>query len=317
MNKLKVCFIGVGSIAKRHIKNLSLICREDGITLTVDALRMSPQLLPLPQEFAALLHKTYIDYTEMPKDYDIIFITNPTDFHIDALKRVHDKANHFFIEKPVTSYQKIEAIFQINYRSDSVYYVACPLRYTNVIQYLKENIHISDVLSVRCISSSYLPDWREGTDYRNTYSAHKDLGGGVRMDLIHEWDYIQYLFGKPDHIFYTFGKKSKLELDCEDYAVYIAEYRDKVVELHLDYFGRKPLREIMIFTKEDTVVGDLIHNRVSYLKQGNVIDFSEQRNDVQCKELRHFLTLLDSSKSDRNFILEAYQTLQYTQGVVK
>ena len=31
------------------------------------------------------------------------------------------------------------------------------------------------------------------------------------------------------------GKFSNLELNCEDYASYIATYKDKVVELHLDY----------------------------------------------------------------------------------
>ena len=41
MEKLKVCFIGVGSIAKRHIKNLSAICQEDGIQLSIDAVRRS------------------------------------------------------------------------------------------------------------------------------------------------------------------------------------------------------------------------------------------------------------------------------------
>ena len=41
MNKLKVCFVGIGSIAKRHILNLQAICRENNIALCVDALRSS------------------------------------------------------------------------------------------------------------------------------------------------------------------------------------------------------------------------------------------------------------------------------------
>ena len=39
LKKLKVCFVGIGSIAKRHIKNLTRISFEDGINLSIDAVR--------------------------------------------------------------------------------------------------------------------------------------------------------------------------------------------------------------------------------------------------------------------------------------
>jgi predicted dehydrogenase len=315
MNDLKVCFVGIGSIAGRHIRNLSEICKKNFINLEIDALRRSQR--KLPDKVCGLIQNVYTDTIDLPDDYDVIFITNPTEFHIDTLKQVNDKAKNFFIEKPLTSYKTINEVFEIEYRKDSIYYVACPLRYTNVIQYLKQNINFRDVISVRCISSSYLPDWRPGTDYRNTYSAHKDLGGGVSIDLIHEWDYIQYLFGKPESIFYASGKKSNLEVDCEDYAIYVANYADKIIELHLDYFGRKTLREIMIFTNQDTIVGDLVNSKVVYLKSGRIIDFSEERNDYQCKELRTFLNIIEHKCENENSILTAYQTLKYTQGVIK
>lgn len=314
MNKLKVCFVGIGSIAKRHIKNLTEISSAQGGTLVIDALRSGN--CKLDNSIKGLITNVYHNEGELPDDYDAIFITNPTDLHIETLKKVHSKAKHFFIEKPITSYKNLETVFDVQYREDTVYYVACPLRYTNVIQYFKDNIDISKVISARCISSSFLPDWRPGIDYRDTYSAHKNLGGGVSIDLIHEWDYIQYLFGKPEKILYLAGKKSKLEIDCEDYAYYIADYKDKVIELHLDYFGRKTIREIMLFMEDDTVIGDLVSSKVTYLKSGQTLDFSEERNDFQKKEIEYFLSLLDRHEG-KNFFYEAYNTMNFTQGVVK
>ena len=49
------------------------------------------------------------------------------------------------------------------------------------------------------------------------------------------------------------GKKSTLEIDSDDYAIYIAEYADKILELHLDYFGRSIIRELTLFTEQDTI----------------------------------------------------------------
>lgn len=315
MDKLKVCFIGIGSIAKRHIMNLSDICLEKKIDLTIDALRRDDK--KMEAHIRKQIRHIFTEDRSLANDYDIIFITNPTSFHLDTLKKIHGKARHFFIEKPLTSYEKLKEIFDIEYRKNSVYYISCPLRYTNVIQYLKQNIRVSDVISVRCISSSYLPDWRPGVDYRKTYSADRALGGGVSIDLIHEWDYIKYLFGSPNKIFYTSGKKSSLELKCEDYAIYVAEYTDKIIELHLDYFGRKTLREIMLFMKEDTIIGDLLGNKVSYLKYGKKICFETEKNDCYKKELLHFLNIVGGEVICDNNVMDAYETLLFTQGEVK
>lgn len=310
---MKVCFVGVGSIACRHIKNLTDICRERDIELTIDALRRSSSQVLEDVTFA----NVYTEEKKLPNDYDVVFITNPTEFHMDMLSTLHNKAKHFFIEKPLTSLKKLDEVENFICRDDSIYYIACPLRYTSVIQYLKNNVHMNEVVGVRCISSSYLPDWRPGIDYRTTYSADKELGGGVSIDLIHEWDYIKYLLGMPQQVAYISGKVSDLELNCEDYATYIASYPDKFVELHLDYFGRKTIREIMLFTKHDTIVGDLVNSTVSYLKEGKKIEFGEKRDDFQKNELRFFLDVLDGKSKNSNDMKDAYQTLRLTQGEVR
>jgi predicted dehydrogenase len=170
------------------------------------------------------------------------------------------------------------------------------------------------VLSVRSISSSYLPEWRPGTDYRNTYSAHKELGGGVSIDLIHEWDYLAYLFGFPQAVSCTIGKKSDLEIDTDDFAIYIAEYKDKIAEVHLDYFGRAAIRTIELITKEDTIIGDLIGQTVTYLKSGKRIQFNEERDDYQKRELRYFLQTMEERKAGNNEISHAIRVLKLTQG---
>lgn len=311
MTELKVCFVGIGSIAKRHIKNLKRVCNNRNIHLDVDAVRRKRNAV---EETALGIRDVYTDYKCLQERYDVIFITNPTELHIDALNDLALYGRNFFVEKPIASIAQIDLAEQFRQKNGSVYYVACPLRYNAVIQYLKENIQPQDVISVRSISSSYLPDWRPGTDYRNTYSAHKELGGGVSIDLIHEWDYLTYLFGFPDTVQCILGKKSNLEINCEDVAIYIGEYKERTVELHLDYFGRQTIREIMLFTTQETIVGDIAHNTIHFLKAGETIEFQESRDDFQIRELEHFLDIICGTKQNDSTINHAIKVLKLTQG---
>ena len=309
MKSLKVCFVGIGSIAKRHIRNLNLVCGKLGYEVQIDAYRRS--LGPING-----VSHIYTQIDDIPNDYDAIFITNPTEMHMDSLRQFHDKGKNFFIEKPVVSLKQLETAKKFQIRSDSVYYVAAPLRYNAVIQWIKENVNPSAVISIRSISSSYLPDWRLGTDYRDTYSAHRDMGGGVSIDLIHEWDYLTYLFGWPKVVYSLIGKKSKLEIDSDDYAIYIAEYVDKIVELHLDYFGRKTVREVQLFTKDDTIVGDIANNKIRFLVSGKEIDFHEKRDDYQRRELSHFISMMTDNCEKEDGYNHGIQVLQLTQGII-
>lgn len=315
--KLKVCFIGIGSIAKRHIKNLNQICIHREYNLQIDVVRHSTDSKKLEDEILKIICNTYVSVDDLPNDYDAVFITNPTKCHAETLRFVHDKSAHFFIEKPITSIETMHEIVDFQEKKHKLYYIACPLRYSSVIQYIKREINLDEVISVRSISSSYLPDWRPSCDYRETYSAHKAMGGGVGIDLIHEWDYLVYLFGYPESCSFFSGKNSDLEIDSDDFAIYIAKYDDMSVELHLDYFGRKTIREIMLITEKDTIVGDLVANRITYLKEQKQIDFSEQRNDYQVREMEHFINLLiGEEQQDKSGIKHALKVLRLTQGSV-
>lgn len=313
MSSLRILFVGVGSIAKRHIRNITAICREQNRRCDIDVFRSGIHK-DVDEEVVSYIGNVYYRYSEVPSGYDIIFITNPTEYHIDTLRRFHDKGKNFFIEKPLCSVRQLADLRLDFTRTDSIYYVACPLRYTKVLQYVKKNIDPGSVLSVRSISSSYLPQWRPGIDYRDTYSAKKVLGGGVAIDLIHEWDYLSFLFGRPEKVYSLMKKVSDLEIDVEDIAIYIGEYRDKVVELHLDYLGRQPIRKMELFTKEDTIVCDLLNSTVRYMKQDKTIEFAQERDSYQIEELKYFMDVIGNKTADYNNILDAAQILKLAGG---
>ena len=87
MRTLTALFVGLGSIGTRHLKNLANLCADRGWTLQADALRIDPAR-PLRDGVAALLHRQFADIRDAAPRYDLIFITNPTSLHADALRTV-------------------------------------------------------------------------------------------------------------------------------------------------------------------------------------------------------------------------------------
>lgn len=307
---MKICFVGTGSIGKRHIRNVCKVAEEQGISVNLHALRSSHSALE--EDIRALLSREAYGYEELDDFYDAVYITNPTNLHYETLLQMQDKSYNFFVEKPVFDSTKPD-VSQIRQESDRLLYVACPLRYTKVLKEARKVVETERVISVRAISSSYLPDWRIGTDYRKTYSAHKSQGGGVVIDLIHEWDYLVSLFGFPREVRMMAGKFSDLEIDSEDLAVYIADYGDKLVELHLDYFGRQTKRSLEIFTADNHYLFDIAGSKI--MKNGElVVSFEEDGNQKYIEETKQFFYLMEHKEENTNSVEHALNIMRIAYG---
>lgn len=281
---MKALFVGLGSIGTRHLKNLTACCRQKGIPLEVTALRSSSRALP--QEVQDLLCCQVQSLPEQ-ETFDLAFITGPTHLHGEALMALKGRVGSFFIEKPIfesTGYD----LQALGLGEDQKAYVAAPMRWCGVYQGLKENIQGEKIYSARGICSSYLPGWRPAADYRKVYSASKEMGGGVTLDLIHEWDYLVDLFGKPLRSINLKGKFSDLEINSDDLSVYIAQYPAFLCELHLDYFGRTYRRELELFTRDGSFVADFGTGSLK-LPQGEILEYKEDVNRRYEREMEYFI----------------------------
>ena len=314
MKNYKIAFVGLGSIATRHLKNVHAYLASLGDSCTVDLYRGSLGR-PLAEELQPLVSNTYLYADELPADrqYDVVFVTNPTSMHYETVDRFAAHTKSFFIEKPVfDSISVDEKIFETI--KDIPSYVACPLRYNEVLQYIKSHVKPEEVLCARAISSSYLPDWRPEQDYRKCYSAHKDMGGGASIDLIHEWDYLTWLFGLPTECKQMIGKVSSLDIDSDDLALYIAKNKNTTFEVHLDYIGRKAVRTLDLFTTNDTIHCDLITGTVNYLKKEETIKLESERNIFQMAEIAHFFEIINKITINDSTPQHAYQVLKIAKG---
>ena len=292
MPTLTALFIGLGSIGSRHLKNLHTICAARGITLAADALRSSLNR-PLRPGVAELLRAqfTALDAPAAREHYDLAFITNPTSLHAEALQSLRGRAGALFIEKPIFSADQAGLDPAALLDPGQKAYVAAPMRWCGVMLALKKRLETGAdgrPYCARVLCSSYLPDWRPGVDYRTVYSAHKAMGGGVTIDLIHEWDYLVDLFGAPERLYNLRGQYSELEIDSDDVSLYIAQYPGMLAEVHLDYFGRGYRRSIELFTPSGSLVADFGAGTLT-LPDGTVEDYTEDVNARYLREMAYFL----------------------------
>lgn len=292
---MKVLFVGLGSIGTRHLKNLYTVAKEEGIELEVDALRSSNRLLP--EDTQLLVRHQYSSLLQITNEYDLLFITNPTNLHYSAIKALSQKAKTLFIEKPLFEDDTYSLAGCGLVRKAA--YVACPMRWCGTFLKLKEVLAGQKVYSARVICSSYLPEWRPDADYRKVYSARKEMGGGVSIDLIHEWDYLIDLFGEPSETFNFQGTYSDLEIDSDDLSVYIARYPDMLAEVHLDYFGRTYRRTAEFFVQTGTITADFGAGTLT-LADGQVLDCEEEVNERYLREMRYFLRLHKGEETNIN-----------------
>lgn len=256
---MRVLVAGLGSIGRRHAR---LLDARDGIDLVAYRTGNGPGT---PVELDV---ETYdgID-AALATSPDVAFVTNPTNKHVETALYCARRGCDLFIEKPLSHERAGTAdLIEVAERRDLVTMVGCQFRFDPVLQrvrkILKANTY-GPVQSFRSYSGSYLPDWRPGRDYRTTYSAHTDRGGGVVLDLIHELDYLCWLFGSPDRVSSALTSVPGLEIDSEAVAEILMTVAGGTPgSIHLDYCRPVPKRSLELNCEDAVVQADLLDGSV-------------------------------------------------------
>jgi predicted dehydrogenase len=156
------------------------------------------------------------------------------------------------------------------------------------------------------------------------YAARADLGGGVVLSQIHEFDYLYSLFGLPSRIYALGGHWSTLEIDVEDTASILMEAplgpRVLPIQLHQDFLQSPPSRQCEIIGDKGRAVMDLVGLTVSLYTLGNrepevfrVENFD--RNNLFLDQARHFLHCVASREKPVVDLADGIQSLRMALAV--
>jgi predicted dehydrogenase len=282
--KKKIILFGLGSIGFRHARLLL-----NSFNHELYAFKSGNG-----KETNALAIKEIYTWNEIEKiKPDIAFIANPTYLHIETAIRCASLGMHLFIEKPLSNtLNGIDDIASICNKKNLTCYVAYSMRFHPVIREVKKLVEGKKVFHVRTVCSSYLPDWRKGRDHKTTYSASIYKGGGVLLDLSHELDYLQYIFGEVKNLKASFGRLSDVTLDAEDYADILMTGGDFTrINLHLNFFSLFEERSMKIDFEGGYMFADILENRIDYRPNGHVehFNFDTTRDEYFLDQIRYFL----------------------------
>jgi predicted dehydrogenase len=297
---MKVLIIGLGSIANKHITALQNINADTQFY----ALRSSENANIIDGVINVF---SFLEVNTI--NFDFAIISNPTFAHHKTITNLIPLNIPLFIEKPLFSELDNGELVKLIHKHAVITYVACNLRFLDCLQYVKNYIVNKKINEVNIYCGSYLPDWRPGRDYKTTYSANKDQGGGVHIDLIHEIDYAYWLFGNPTEVSKVFSSKSSLEINAFDYANYTLGYSDFNTSIILNYFRRDPKRTLEIVLEEETLLVDILKNKV-YRNTDIIFNSDKTIVDTYEDQLRFFIDNVVLGKSKLNSVDEAYQILE-------
>lgn len=289
---MRFAIIGTGSIGQRHLRNLRALGHE---TVVFDTDRRRAE------EAAAASGADVLPALDAGADakLDGVLVCTPPVSHLPLVRTVLPWGSHLFIEKPVAAESAgVSEVLAAAAARGTLLLVGANLRFFRPLQRVKALLdegRLGRVLSVRAQCGFYLPWWKPGADYRQLYRSQAAEGGGILLDVIHEFDYLRWMFGDADEVFCTAARLSSLAIDVEDFAEVTLRFRSGVVaQLHLDYLQRSYRRDCEVIGERGVIVWDYVEPRVtlyteerdSWLGFGEPLDFSH--NDMFVDEMRHF-----------------------------
>lgn len=305
---MKFLIAGLGSIGRRHFRNLLALGEKDIVLL-----RTRKATLP-DDELAGYPVETDVQEALQKHRPDAAIVANPTALHLDVAIPAAEAGCAILLEKPVShSLERLDILQKTAERTSSKILVGFQFRYHPTLKKARELIQsntLGNILTVHAHWGEYLPQWHPWEDYRQSYAARADLGGGVIVTLTHPLDYLRYLLGDVESLWSFNGHISPLEIDVEDIAEIGLKFTNGAVGgVHVNYFQRPPVHRLEIVGTNGTLRWDnadgILHLYNSPAPFGSLSDqppapvmetFSPpedfERNQLFVAQTRHFIEVV-------------------------
>jgi len=208
------------------------------------------------------------------------------------------------MEKPVcVAMNKVPQLIRLVNDKNLPVLVGFNLRYHYLYNKIKEILasnKLGKILSFFSETGQYLPYWRD-SEYTNSYSAHKELGGGVIYDLTHEIDLAVDLLGEVNYLSCLKNKISSLKINTEDIAEITLSHKNRgISHLHLDYLQIEYTRKFKLIFEKGEIYWDYSMGKIKLTTENKSSEFFQPKNytrdDTFKSQVKHWFNVLNKKE---------------------
>ena len=231
--------IGLGSIGNRHLNNL----RSLGLTHLSVVRRANGLNRQFSVPDGVTVFHSLAD--ALSKNPDFAVVSNPSHLHAETAIECLEAGVHVLIEKPLgrSIGSQEQKLLELSENSELTCAMAYCMRYHPAYRKAREEIQagsIGRVLYAKAWFEGYLPDWHPWEDYRQSYAAIKEQGGGVLRTLDHELDYMNWVLGDAESANGEVFNTGSIGIEADDLAMYRLKHPGGIVSQITSSFCRKP-----------------------------------------------------------------------------
>lgn len=304
---MRVLVAGLGAIGQRHARNLGTVL---GASLELHALRRRRDTAVITaalarddsrdveQELGCTVH-TSLDAALAARP-DAVVIATPSSQHLEVATRAAEAGCALYVEKPLAhELYGVERLLRAARRRRITAMVGCQWRFHPAIRLAQRAVdrgELGRLLHAQIRFGEWLPGWHPYEDHREAYAARPELGGGVTLTQIHDYDIAQLLFGDAIAVQAVGGARSSLGLAVDDVMDVLCEHHTPsgplTVHIAQNMAQRPPERSLRIVGEEGWLDADLREGvlRAAH-RDGRRVkhDFRPyDRNDMFLAAMRHF-----------------------------
>lgn len=292
---MKFLIAGYGSIGRRHLRNLLELGEKDILLYRTRRSTLAED------EIAGFPVETDLQ-AALDQRPGAVIIANPTALHLDVAIPAALAGCSILTEKPVShTLERMDELKAALRQGGGRFLTGFQFRFhpgLRLAARLLQQGEIGRPLTLQAQWGEYLPNWHPWEDYRKSYSARQDLGGGVVLTLSHPLDYLRMLLGEVDSLWAYAGHYSDLEVEVDDIAQIGLHFAGGTVGgLQLNYIQQPAVHRLEIAGSAGTLAWDNNDGavRVYRVRDGAWQTYPApegfERNRMFLDEMRHFIAL--------------------------